>query len=186
MYQTIEDSQNNNIKLCECNCGKPTKLYRGKFRRFISGHNSRGKNAPNYKGIKDANNGYILVYSPNHPFRDHQNYVLQHRLIYENYLKILFDEDLYLKSEEEIHHIDGNKRNNTLVNLMYFPSKSEHRRYESIKDMSNRRCIYPNCKTPTITWINKNGHAWWYCYLDGFICKKCYSKNRNKNKRNYS
>jgi hypothetical protein len=29
---------------CECGCGDLTNIYRGKFRRFIKGHQARGEN----------------------------------------------------------------------------------------------------------------------------------------------
>lgn len=40
-------------KLCECGCGKETKEYRGKYNRFIVGHNTKGKVSPK-KGKKSG------------------------------------------------------------------------------------------------------------------------------------
>lgn len=77
-----------------------------------------------WKGGKFTNGkGYILIHSPQHPFRDCRNYVFEHRLIIEKYLK------RYLKSKETIHHINGIKNNNCPENLMAFSSKSAHQRF---------------------------------------------------------
>lgn len=53
---------------------------------------------------------YIMIYKPEHPFNS-KGYVPEHRLVVESYLK------RYLQSDEIIHHIDGNKKNNDLKNL---------------------------------------------------------------------
>lgn len=36
-----------------------------------------------------------------------------------------------LRPEEVVHHIDGDKTNNNLSNLMLFPNNAEHRRYHA-------------------------------------------------------
>ena len=40
---------------CECNCGQITTFFRGNYKKYISGHNGRGKPKPNPK-IKGINN----------------------------------------------------------------------------------------------------------------------------------
>jgi len=47
----------------------------------------------------------------------------EHRLIFEKHL------GKELRSEEVVHHIDGNKLNNEISNLMLFPTKSAHAKY---------------------------------------------------------
>lgn len=68
--------------------------------------------------------GYVLVLSPDHPHRKHRNYVYEHRLVMEQYL------GRFLKSEESIHHLNGNKSDNRLENLKLFTTDSEHAIFE--------------------------------------------------------
>lgn len=64
-------------------------------------------------------NGYILVKKPNHPFCRSNGYVPLHRLIME--VKI----GRFLDSNEDVHHINGIKDDNSLKNLLLL-SRSEH------------------------------------------------------------
>jgi hypothetical protein len=66
------------------------------------------------------NAGYILLYSPNHSFKNAGKYVMEHRLVAEKVLK------RYLTRKEVIHHIDGDKTNNNIDNLFLFSNTSEH------------------------------------------------------------
>ena len=51
-YQLIETREM--LRVCDCSCGTPTTLFRGKFRKFVHGHNGNdqhynlGKKNPNY------------------------------------------------------------------------------------------------------------------------------------------
>lgn len=55
---------------------------------------------------------YIYAVVPEHPRSSRYGYVLAHRVIMENFI------DRELLDDEEIHHIDGNKKNNSIDNLM--------------------------------------------------------------------
>lgn len=68
--------------------------------------------------------GYILIYAPWHPYKAMRSYVREHRLVMEAYI------GRYLTVEEVVHHIDGNKQNNHITNLMLFKNHSEHKKYE--------------------------------------------------------
>lgn len=70
-------------------------------------------------GIKKNSDGYVLVYSPNHPHCDKGGYVLEHRLVYENFIGRV------LNSNEIIHHINGIKDDNRVENLA-LTNRSEH------------------------------------------------------------
>lgn len=88
-------------------------------RRKLSelGKRQVGSNNPTWKGGKSKNKeGYIVV-------RVDNKYVKEHRLVMESHLGRL------LKSDEHIHHIDGNRENNNLNNLRVV-SNSEHLRIE--------------------------------------------------------
>lgn len=66
-------------------------------------------------------NGYIWAKCPNHPNAFKDGYVLEHRIVVENNIGRL------LRKDELVHHIDGNKTNNNISNLLIV-SASEHTR----------------------------------------------------------
>ena len=83
-----------------------------------------GKNNPNFKGGKKKDkDGYILVYSPNHPHKTKNNNVRENRLIVESQI------GRYLLPTEVVHHINGKKDDNRIENLMCFINNSAHTRF---------------------------------------------------------
>jgi len=122
------------------NLGHPS--YGGENTRFKKGHSfhkggEKGwfkkdqmvgdKNSRWKGGISINYFGYRLVRFLTHPFKDNRGYVREHRLVMEKHL------GRHLTKEEVIHHIDGNKKNNDIKNLMLFINHSEHMRYERNK-----------------------------------------------------
>ena len=63
--------------------------------------------------------GYLLIYSPDHPYRNRHKYVREHRLVIENNI------GRFLAPFEIVHHIDGNKKNNNVDNLLLL-TQGEH------------------------------------------------------------
>ena len=78
-------------------------------------------------------NGYVIIYKPDHPAQIHGKYVYEHRYGMEQHLGRL------LKPQEDIHHIDGDKQNNNINNLLLFANRSEHLKYHWSLDNYNGR-----------------------------------------------
>lgn len=87
---------------------------------FKKGETSGAKNVRWKGGVKIHAYGYRLIATPEHPFKDKQGYVREHRLVIEKSL------GRYLNPEEDVHHLDGNKKNNDISNLVLMASRSEH------------------------------------------------------------
>ena len=86
----------------------------------------RGKDCPNYKGEgrHQRKDGYYREYDSSR--KDGRS--LEHRKVVERHLgRVLTD-------KEVIHHIDGNKSNNSLTNLKIM-TRSEHSRLHMLKRM---------------------------------------------------
>lgn len=89
----------------------------------------QGKNNPQWKGGRYKTiEGYVLIYSPNHPFKNSSNRVLEHRLVMEKFL------GRYLKPTELIHHINGIRDDNRLENLKL-----------TVKGKNWHPCLCPKC-----------------------------------------
>lgn len=174
-----ENTLNNNIRLCECGCKQPTKLYRKKYNKFIHGHSTRGKYIGEY-----LCRGYKLILKPDHSNCGSNGYILEHRLVMERYL------DRYLTKDEVVHHINHIKDDNRIENLQLIQNQNQHcsnhmigNKYKlnDFIDMSNRFCFKCNS---TETWINKknkNRPIWRY-HKNNLVCNKCYCKYFKNNK----
>lgn len=121
-------------KIC-IDCGRPVTTgsrarcrdcyYKiGGFREGNDGCPRPADRNPNWKGGNKIEQGYVLIYSPEHP-KAVQNYVREHRLVVEKFI------GRYLNKEEVIHHIDENRQNNHISNLMLFKNQIEHSKFHT-------------------------------------------------------
>jgi hypothetical protein len=72
-----------------------------------------------------TNQGYVLVYCPEHPNANKGRkggYIFEHRLVMSNQLK------RPLMRNEHVHHVNGDKSDNRIVNLMLF-TNSDHLKF---------------------------------------------------------
>lgn len=68
-----------------------------------------GANNPQWKGGRHrTKTGYILIKKPEHPYANRTGYIREHRLVMEKFL------GRYLKSEEDVHHINGIRDDNRI------------------------------------------------------------------------
>lgn len=123
---------------CQCGCGQKTNLatrnnpkrgyIKGEPTFFLPGHcfktiDTKGRNSPTWKGGRYINDsGYVCISCPDHP-RANMGYVREHVLVMEKAL------GRYILSTEAVHHIDGNRQNNFLGNLMLFRFQGQHVAY---------------------------------------------------------
>ncbi len=77
-------------------------------------------NKNHFQGGLRPHDGYVLAYSPAHPYRDKNNCVRQHRLVMEYHL------GRYLLPSEVVHHKNEIKNDNRFENLELFASNGEH------------------------------------------------------------
>ncbi len=125
------------VKKC-ITCGKS--LY---FRRYqkipqhiLCKEHRSGKYSVNWKGGRVVTfHGYVLLHKPNHWSSNSQGYVKEHRYIIEK--KICRK----LKFREKVHHINGNKQDNSMENLELCKNERTHRQ----RHLKKRKCEYVGC-----------------------------------------
>ena len=120
------------------------------------------------------NNGYVEIMMPDHPNARRNGTVFEHRLMAEKKLGRI------LTKEETVHHIDGNKCNNDLDNLMVFKTSADHSAFhkgvKAVKDGDVWCCLdkgYDNTELCPICHIN-------YKDKQADMCIDCWRELNNK------
>lgn len=164
-------------KYCECGCKIliPCINKLRKLAKFKRGHwlkTSKGDKHPSWKGGVIERDGYIMIHEPDHPNSNKKGYVYEH-------IKIITELiGRPLTEYEEIHHIDRNRKNNNLNNLLLLSNHSEHMKihfknkdiFDFKIDTSNRFCNL--CGMTNEDMKNKSDN--WCRDTDGYLCKYCH------------
>ena len=112
------------LGICRCGCQQTIKLKMTncKLQKFVKGHHAFGENNSDWKGGRRVHvEGYIEIYSPNHPKRDARNIVREHRLVWEQ------EHDAMLLPWAHVHHKDHDIKNNVWYNLQAM-TNSQHQK----------------------------------------------------------
>lgn len=167
---------------CRCGCGGILTL-RDKFyeiREFVFGHHTKpmrfqkGDKNPMWKGGRVLDRGYWIILNPldEHVGRFDYRYIREHIYIFQKHYQCC------LLPWGEIHHKDGNKKNNKISNLIGLTA-SQHTTLHFTKDMSNRKCQFCH---PYTVFTKNNIH--WHKINGKWTCHRCYMKCYWKKKRN--
>ena len=123
-----------------------------KFRSVKEGYNLRfpegrfGEQSANWKGGRRVanNQGYIYIYTPDHPNATKDGYVLEHRLVLEEVL------GRFLEPQEIAHHINGDKTDNRPENIGLLATHGAHvsEHFKAIKEVARLKKILDDNNLP--------------------------------------
>lgn len=118
----------------------------------------RGNHQYGLKGDKNASwksderisyYGYKMVRMPDHPFKNCDDFVFEHRLIAEKYLlnddnSTVVNDKKYLSPDFVAHHIDFNRLNNNKDNIIVMSKKEHSILHSKIRKSNNALIEYCN------------------------------------------
>jgi hypothetical protein len=134
-------------------CAKPLRRWPTQIRGYAASvcsyrcrgilrtRNASGPDHPKWKGGRKLTRwGYMYVHvGLQHPRATRQGYMLEHRLVMEKHL------GRALKSTEVVHHLNGVKTDNRIVNLELCDSLSDHMKRCHSNPPSFCWCGKPHC-----------------------------------------
>jgi hypothetical protein len=89
---------------------------------------------PNWHGGKRIKkSGYIEVYMPDHPNANKRKCIYEHQLVMEKHI------GRYLRKGEVVHHIDQNKSNNDISNLLLMTNEEHAHLHALLKKGEQRK-----------------------------------------------
>jgi uncharacterized protein (DUF1330 family) len=116
------------IKICANNaCSKQFKTKSNK-RKYCShlcySSSNKRENSVHWKGGKRIHpDGYVMIHCPDHPGRKIGGcYVMEHRLVMEKHI------GRFLEHSEAVHHVNGQRQDNKIENLVLLKSNGAHTR----------------------------------------------------------
>lgn len=124
---TIQTHKFKKKKILCCHKCAPTYYFQGKKRPELSGENN-----PRWKGdVLYDSKGYkqVRISGEKHPCGS-DKFRKEHIVVYEKYLGRKLETE-FSSYSEQIHHIDGDKTNNNIENLILCKGSSEHAKIES-------------------------------------------------------
>lgn len=175
----------------QCKCGHCNDVivlrdYNYRYRKYKNNHYWNGKTgdkASNWKGGRRKVGNYWHLYMPDYFSSSDDGIVAEHIYNFQEYNKCC------MLPWGIVHHIEPVTKdycNNMPWNLQgvtYSQHMKLHNPGEKYckKDMSDRFCLICGSKTTYIS-IQKLKYKTprWYKHKDGFVCSKCYDKNRRK------
>ena len=98
-------------------------------------------------GTRHSSYGYILIKKPEHPFANGDGCVFEHRLIAEKFLlnnenSVEVDGKRYLSEKYCVHHIDFDRQNNSVDNLIVMSKKEHSSMHSKLRSYESERVKY--------------------------------------------
>lgn len=108
----LADSLNKTARFCGLSCA------------------ATGEFSSRWKGGRQEYGGYVYIWKPNHFNANKRGYVAEHTLVVTKYL------ERALKLNEQIHHINGKKKDNRRENLIVMITSKHRKFHERLKRLA--------------------------------------------------